>query len=214
MIDFFLKGGFLMYPILICSIAGLAILINKFIQYRHIIRQIERPLNDVINANTAILTPILEGLKNGCDEKEISLIGTRQTKKIEKGLSWLGLIATVTPLLGLTGTVIGMIKAFVVIEKSTSVSPSMLAGGIWEALITTAAGLLVAIPIHIGHHYLEKQADDIAFVLKEITMGLYMRNTHYRHPELVSGSKEMLKYLESSSGQHDKREHIEKRYGI
>jgi len=62
-----------------------------------------------------------------------------------------------------------------VIANSTSVSPSMLAGGIWEALITTAAGLLVAIPIHIGHHYLEKQADEIAFVLKEISMSLYMR---------------------------------------
>jgi len=54
----------------------------------------------------------------------------------------------------------------------------MLAGGIWEALITTAAGLLVAIPIHIGHHYLEKQADDIAFMLKEITMSLYIREKH------------------------------------
>jgi len=51
----------------------------------------------------------------------------------------------------------------------------MLAGGIWEALITTEAGLLVAMPIHVGHHYLEKQADDIAFILKEITMNLYMR---------------------------------------
>ena len=62
-----------------------------------------------------------------------------------------------------------------VIAVSTSVNPSMLAGGIWEALITTAAGLLIAIPVHIGHHYLEKQADEIAFVMKEITMSLYMR---------------------------------------
>ena len=94
---------------------------------------------------------------------------------MEKGLSWLGLIATIAPLLGLTGTVTGMIKAFMVIASSTNVNPSMLAGGIWEALITTAAGLLVAIPIHIGHHYLEKQVDDIAFMMKEITMSLYMR---------------------------------------
>jgi len=65
-----------------------------------------------------------------------------------------------------------MIKAFMVIANSTHVNPSMLAGGIWEALITTGAGLIVAIPIHIGHHYLEKQADEIAFVLKEITLGI------------------------------------------
>jgi len=62
-----------------------------------------------------------------------------------------------------------------VLAESSCVNPSMLAGGIWEALITTAAGLLVAIPIHIGHHYLEKEADEIAFMMKEITMSLYMR---------------------------------------
>ncbi|HDY72517.1 MAG TPA: MotA/TolQ/ExbB proton channel family protein [Nitrospirae bacterium] len=117
----------------------------------------------------------MEGLEQNCNEQELSVVGTKQVREIEKGLSWLGLIATITPLLGLTGTVLGMIKAFMVIAASTTVNPPMLAGGIWEALITTAAGLLVAIPIHVGHHYLEKQADEIAFVLKEITMSLYMR---------------------------------------
>ena len=175
MIDIFLKGGFLMYPILLCSIAGLAIIINKSIQYRGILREIERPLGDVLKVKPEILTPILNRVQEGCDEKELSVIGTKQVRRIEKGLSYLGLIATITPLLGLTGTVMGMIKAFMVIAASTTVNPSMLAGGIWEALITTAAGLLVAIPIHIGHHYLEKEADEIAFVLREITMSLYMR---------------------------------------
>ncbi len=175
MIDIFLKGGFLMYPILLCSVAGLAIIINKSIQYRGILREIERPLGDVLKVKPEILTPILNRVQEGCDEKELSVIGTKQVRRIEKGLSYLGLIATITPLLGLTGTVMGMIKAFMVIAASTTVNPSMLAGGIWEALITTAAGLLVAIPIHIGHHYLEKEADEIAFVLREITMSLYMR---------------------------------------
>ncbi|MEC4684493.1 MAG: MotA/TolQ/ExbB proton channel family protein [Nitrospirota bacterium] len=175
MIDFILKGGFLMYPILLCSVAGLAIIINKVIQYRGIFRSIERPLNEVLKTRPLILMPIIKGLEVGCDEQELSVVGTRQVRETERGLSWLGLIATITPLLGLTGTVIGMIKAFMVIATSTSVNPSMLAGGIWEALITTAAGLLVAIPISVGHHYLEKQADDIAFLLKEITISLYMR---------------------------------------
>lgn len=175
MFDFFVKGGFLMYPIGVCSIVGLALLINKFFEYRKIFGEIERPLNEILKDKPLVLQPIFNGLENGCDEKELSVIGTRQVRGIEKGLSWLGLIATITPLLGLTGTVVGMIKAFMVIAESSSVTPSMLAGGIWEALITTAAGLLVAIPIHIGHHYLEKQADEIAFVMKEITMSLYMR---------------------------------------
>jgi biopolymer transport protein ExbB len=177
MIDLFLKGGFLMYPILLGSILGVAILIDKFIQYRKILGELETPLDDILKnrIKPEILVPILEGLKNNCDEKEVSIIGTKQIRRIEKGLSWLALIASIEPLLGLTGTVTGMIKAFIVIEKSTSVNPSMLARGIWEALITTAAGLLVAIPIHIGHHYLENRADDIAFLLKEITSELTMR---------------------------------------
>jgi len=176
MIDFFLKGGFLMYPILLCSITGCAIFINKFFQYRRILIDMGQPLREISELKSPLLIPILQGIEKGSNEKEISIIGTRQVREIEKGLSWLGLIATIAPLLGLTGTVTGMIKAFMVISTSTSVNPPMLAGGIWEALITTAAGLLVAIPVHIGHHYLEKQADDIAFLLKEITMSLYMRS--------------------------------------
>lgn len=175
MIDYFVKGGFLMYPILLCSIIGLAILINKFIQYKKILSEIGKPFDGETVTKTPLLIPILQSIERGCDEKELSVIGTRQVRDIEKGLSWLSLIATIAPLLGLTGTVTGMIKAFMVIADSSNVNPSMLAGGIWEALITTAAGLLVAIPIHIGHHYLEKQADDIAFILKEIATSLYMK---------------------------------------
>jgi biopolymer transport protein ExbB len=175
MIDLFLKGGFLMYPIAVCSVIGLAILINKAIQYRSLLKDIEASPDEILKRKPDIMTPILKAIGDGCDEKELSVIGTRQVRGIERGLSWLGLIATITPLLGLTGTVTGMIKAFMVIAEGSSVNPAMLAGGIWEALITTAAGLLVAIPIHIGHHYLEKQADEIAFVMKEITTSLYMR---------------------------------------
>lgn len=175
MIDLFLKGGFLMYPIALCSIVGFSILINKTIQYRSLLKSLNFSSDEVLRRRPYILEPILKAISDGCDERELSLIGTKQIRSIEKGLSWLSLITTVTPLLGLTGTVTGMINAFMVIAESSSVNPSMLAGGIWEALITTAAGLLVAIPIHIGHHYLEKQADEIAFMMKEITTSLFMR---------------------------------------
>ncbi len=175
MIDLFIKGGFLMYPIALCSFIGLAILINKAIQYRMLLKSLDVSADEILKQKPAIMIQLINALKEGCNEKELSVIGTRQVREIEGGLSWLGLIATITPLLGLTGTVTGMIKAFMVIAESSSVNPSMLAGGIWEALITTAAGLLVAIPVHVGHHYLEKQADDIAFLMKELTISLYMR---------------------------------------
>jgi biopolymer transport protein ExbB len=175
MIDFFIKGGFLMYPILVCSLAGLALLINKLVQFRGILKGIERPIKEILQAPPDLLIPLLKVFENGGDEKELSVIGTRQVREMEKGLSWLGLIATIAPLLGLTGTVTGMLKAFMVIANSTSVNPSMLAAGIWEALITTVAGLFVAIPVHVGHHYLERQADEIAQVMKEITMSIYLK---------------------------------------
>lgn len=178
MFVFFLKGGFLMYPILACSVAGLTILINKSLQYRRVLEAMRRPANEISASKPAIFLPVLEKVESGATEQEISIAGSRQIREIEKGLSWLGLIATTAPLLGFTGTVTGMIQAFLVIARSTSVSPSMLAGGIWEALITTAAGLLVAVPVHIGQHYLEKQADEIAFLMKEAAMSLCARHNH------------------------------------
>jgi len=173
MVDFFVKGGFLMYPIALCSVLGLTIFIYKFFEYRKILNYINRPLGEILESKPEILIPILTAINKGTSERELSVIGTKCIRNVEKGLSWLGLISTVAPLLGLTGTVTGMIKTFIVIANATSVNPSMLAEGIWEALITTAAGLFVAVPVHIGHHYLEKQADEIAFNLKEVTIALF-----------------------------------------
>ncbi len=176
MIDLFLKGGFLMYPIALCSVIGSSILINKTIEYRFLLKSLDFSPDEILKTKPKIMMPLLKAIADGCDERELSVIGTKELRNIEKGLSWLGLITTITPLLGLTGTVTGMIKAFMVIAESSYVNPSMLAAGIWEALITTAAGLLVAIPIHIGHHYLEKKADEIAFIMKEITTSLYLKS--------------------------------------
>jgi hypothetical protein len=82
MVDLFLKGGFLMYPILLGSIVGIAILIDKFIQYRKILRELEIPLGDILKKGVKpkILVPILEGLKNNGDEKEVSIISNQTDK--------------------------------------------------------------------------------------------------------------------------------------
>jgi biopolymer transport protein ExbB len=82
-------------------------------------------------------------------------------------------------ILALTGTVTGMIKAFQIIAVSqTQVNPGMLAGGIWEALITTAAGLFVAIPTHVVCHFLEERLNEIALVIKETAAYALARRTH------------------------------------
>lgn len=168
MIDFFLKGGLFMYPILFFSIIALSIFINKFFSYTLILRSINRPISELKQNWPITLTPIVEGIEKGYDDEALSFIGTEQLRAIETGLSWLELIAAITPLLGLAGTVTGMIKAFQVIATAVNVNPAILAGGIWEALITTAAGLLIAIVVHIGYHFLEKKADSIAFIIEKL----------------------------------------------
>ena len=176
--EILLKGGVLIYPIILCSFGGLAIFVNKFIQYRRILYEIEMPAEYIAKTPNHFIQPVIKGVEQGKDENELSVIATKQMREIEGGLSWLALIASITPLLGLTGTVMGMIQTFMVISTTSSVSPTLLAQGIWEALITTAAGLLVAIPAYVGHHYLEKQADEIAFVLKKITMEFFKRQEY------------------------------------
>ena len=95
------------------------------------------------------------------DEQKSSEIKSeviQRLKKIESLLPTLDIIAQVSPLLGLLGTVIGMISSFNQLELGGSlVDPSVLAGGIWTALLTTAIGLIVAIPALISHHYFEKK---------------------------------------------------------
>ena len=85
-----------------------------------------------------------------------------------KNLRGLGIIGHISPLLGLLGTVAGMIEAFITIEElGGRVDASVLAGGIWEALITTAFGLSVAIPAIVFYHYFEGRVDDIAAQMKD-----------------------------------------------
>jgi len=179
MIDLFLKGGFLMYPIALCSVAGVAILVGKVLELRAVARQLDQAPEELLRDPPVILVPLIEALRRAAEERELAVLGTRLVRRLERGLGSLELIAAIAPLLGLTGTVTGMIRAFMVIaESTTAVSPARLAGGIWEALITTAAGLLVAIPIHVGHHYLERQTDEVAFLLKELTTTIPPRRGH------------------------------------
>ena len=85
---------------------------------------------------------------------------SKSIKELEKHIDILGIIAHTTPLLGLLGTVTGMIRAFMVIEGASGrVNPQLLAGGIWEALLTTAFGLMIAIPSFIAYHLFNNRLD-------------------------------------------------------
>ena len=99
-------------------------------------------------------------------EEKLTVHGQEEISGLRKNLRAMEVIATISPLMGLLGTVIGMVKAFnKVAQYKGQVDPSLLAGGIWEALLTTAAGLALAIPVVIMLNYFERKVDAISFLL-------------------------------------------------
>jgi len=189
MFEFILKGGMMMYPIILCSIVAIAIILNRAYHFFRIridvsqfLSQIEQALQsnkiDIAlkhakNTRGPLSTIVEAGISNSQKdiakwEKAISRVGTKELLKLEKNLRSLGIIAHISPLLGLLGTVTGMIKAFMKIQElGGKVDASVLAGGIWEALLTTAAGLFVAIPTMVAYHYFEGKVDNYSTLMKE-----------------------------------------------
>jgi len=174
MIDFFMKGGPLMWPILLCSLIALALVFAKSFQFYGSNKRLSASLETVLAQKPAEVAELIEGVRSGAEREQLALIGTRQVRELEKGLGVLALIASIAPLLGLTGTVTGMIQAFMSIasHSGSRVEPSMVAGGIYEALITTAAGLFVAVPTHVALHFLEGRLDSIALRMKSLALTL------------------------------------------
>lgn len=182
------KGGPVMYPIILCSILSLAIIIERlycFYRARIDTGQFMNAISDTLRRNRIMDAiqmcdktpgPIARILKAGilkhdrskAEIKEaIEDAGLFEIPALEKNLVSLATIAHISPLLGLLGTVTGLVRCFQIIHlkttSSTIVSPAELAGGIWEALITTVAGLIVAIPTFVAYNYLVSRVDN--FVL-------------------------------------------------
>ncbi|NOQ41365.1 MAG: MotA/TolQ/ExbB proton channel family protein [Desulfuromusa sp.] len=191
MIDFFTRGGPLMYPILLCSVVGWAIFMERifvFIKIRRNLRPLQSAVMGLIQEKKAeeavdlciqkkspLAKILLVVLKNRGSQRSYlkSLaeeVGEREAVALQRYLGLLGTIANITPLLGLLGTVLGMIKAFNVIATEGMGTPATLGGGISEALITTAAGLTVAVPMILLHRYLSSRSERLVLELEEATM--------------------------------------------
>lgn len=181
-------GGWLMLPIIACSIAAMAIILERFwtLRGRRVIparlsAQVYAWHNDgkltreriaQIRDSSPLGRVMAAGLVNRGHSREVMKeavgeVGRQVVAELERYLNTLGTIASITPLLGLLGTVIGMIKVFTVITSSGVGDPGVLAGGISEALITTAAGLSVAIPSVIFHRYFSGRVDLLAIGMEE-----------------------------------------------
>ena len=163
--DYIEKGGPIMYILLALNIIGYSLMIWKFIQFILIKRRgASNIFDEIVQSIRSKEIPlqdehvIVELIKDELNEAMF---------KIEKGLSTVRIIATISPLLGLLGTVLGIHSAFTAISKQGLSDPSLFAGGISLALITTVAGLIVAIPHNIGYNYLNQIVDSIEIKLEK-----------------------------------------------
>lgn len=181
-------GGFMMWPLAAAALIGLIIiawklfdLSSKSLRTRKFLRDVDeliaqRKINEALalsrDSNTPagrILAAGLERHDEGSERvmKAIENVGLIEMAGLESGLVWLATVSNVAPLLGFLGTVIGMIQAFQSIEAAGEVEATLVAGGIKVALITTATGLAIAIPINIAHNYFVTRVDRLVLDMEE-----------------------------------------------
>ncbi|MEQ1087095.1 MotA/TolQ/ExbB proton channel family protein [Acinetobacter seifertii] len=169
-------GGWLMLPLILCSILTVAISIERFIRLRrsqvlpkllmsdgsadvsHIITNLEQ---DTAAQNTAlgnILKAGFEHQEHGEQfaRAQMEAMASQEISYLEKNINFLGTLSAIAPLLGLLGTVVGIIESFLVIDFGSAGSPSLMIPGISKALITTAVGMLIAIPALISYRYFQR----------------------------------------------------------
>jgi len=191
----FNDGGFMMYPLILCSLIALGVIIAKVWTLNIAHRDSRKLLNDIADlsaggrlseaietaANTRgpVAAILLAGLRRVQERETVSRRSSKDVTKaisttgiieldfLERGLTVLATIANVAPMLGFLGTVIGMILAFQAIEIAGQVDPQLVASGIKVALITTAAGLTIAIPVNVAYNYFITQIDRLIRDMEE-----------------------------------------------
>ncbi len=186
-----LKGGWMMLFILIASVIAVGIIVERYLTYKKIKENSKRFINEVSDnirkndipgiikvcetGNSHLANVVLTGLKKINLSRDriseaIENAGKLEVFNLEKGLSTLATISGVAPLLGFLGTVTGMIQAFIQIQELQGVvNPSNLAGGIWEALITTAFGLAVGIVALAAYNYFVSEVKRIVLEMETFT---------------------------------------------
>lgn len=194
LVDLFQRGGMAMYPILFCSIAAVTVFFERLWALRRrrlipdgFVRKFRDNIaqGDLAEAgklcDTYASSPLARVARAGLAHHGqgadmirfmVTEVGGQEAVELERFQSVLGTVAYISPLLGLFGTVSGMIKAFDVISKHTVVDPPLLAAGISEALITTFAGLLVAIPVVVMDRYVQSRAERISLELEKKSVAI------------------------------------------
>lgn len=195
------KGGVIVWVLLVYSFIALAIVIERFINYMLMAKlprdfeqslatafsedRVESYLKTFKGPDARIMQGIIKALHEGVRDLDsvASRCGSAELISMERGFRTLSILGHTAPLLGLLGTIIGMIKAFMVIEMAGGrVDSQALAGGIWEAMLTTGVGLAVAVPILLILHMLESTADKRAHDMRSSAM-LFLERLPHEHKD-------------------------------
>ncbi len=221
LLDIILAGGWLMLPIVICSIVALGIIFERYYALqakritpaetaalaekwasaakiddeRLIDLQGDSPLGRVLAAGLANSDCSREVMKDAIEE-----VGRLEAHNLANHLNALGTIAAITPLLGLLGTVIGMISVFTTITTAGVGNPTTLAGGISQALMTTAAGLSVAIPALIFSRYFQRRVADLVVEMEQAALKLVETLSSGRRSPQRAAPRAKLQAAKSSTG--------------
>ncbi len=189
MFDFLVKGGVVVWPIVLCSVLALAIFVERVISFARVrvrgyglVKEVAKYIKNRESAKALALakrneSPMGRILVDAIEvaDQESETLGTvivnstdGEVRELSRYLQVLATIGNIAPLLGLLGTVLGMIKAFMVIQQmGGKVNAAVLAGGIWEAMLTTALGLSVALPTMVAHSYLTSRVDNYEAQLQD-----------------------------------------------
>lgn len=188
MFELIVAGGWVMWPILGCSVIALVIAVERFLALRpervvpsqllnqvwHWVHEegITRERLEELRESSPLGRILATALSNADHGREVMKDSVEETATqvihgLERFVGVLGTVTSIAPLLGLLGTVLGMIEAFSAIMAHGSGNAALLAGGISKALITTAAGLIVAIPALVCHRFFERRIDDLVVEMQE-----------------------------------------------
>lgn len=191
--DFVDKCGLLFYPLLLLLLGAIYIIVERSMALQRarvispgVIEKIERLLLDrkipeatayckqhPLPMTRVLLSGILNHQKQEAELKEVlEEAGRQEIPVIRRHLTALGTIASAAPLVGLIGTVFGMISVFATLAKTTSINPTMLAGGISEALYTTAFGMVIAVPALVFYNYFTATAQNLIIEMERISLRL------------------------------------------
>ena len=203
-------GGWLMLPLVLCSIFTLAITIERFIRLKRtnvlpqdLLLQKGRSLDSVLDTleqeNTAANSTLGFIFREGIDafpqgeayaRAQMEATASREIGYLEKNVNFLGTLSAVAPLLGLLGTVLGIIESFLVLDFGANSNPTMMIPGISKALITTAAGMVIAIPALFAYRYFQRLVQEYVSELEQQSTLFHAALFYRKHKQTDAEQKQ------------------------